>query len=278
LKKFIKGWLLPPKMLQKKIQFSNIMKLRKYDLSVIQKNSKLKEIHLGERCFILGNGPSINEIDILTLKGQNVFVMSSFYHHDQYLDFSPMYHALVDISDSHSEGNKFECLKEMSQRVVSQTLFFGIRNKTLIEKHDLFRGKTIYYVATLPKKRTFNIAEITATHSTGPLMALEVALYMGFSEIYLLGIDLNGVCTNSYNYFFDRKKLIVKDPEIAGDGKLNYRLSEALAGTQTHIKGFEEFEDYSKSANVKIYNLTQNSLLRMFEYKNIKDVIFDLQK
>ena len=48
-----------------------------------------KNIHAGERCFLVGNGPSINKTDLSLLKNENTFGFSRVYFHET---FSPKYY------------------------------------------------------------------------------------------------------------------------------------------------------------------------------------------
>ncbi|MGO7544076.1 hypothetical protein ACC680_37060, partial [Rhizobium ruizarguesonis] len=46
----------------------------------LSENRQLAGLHAGQRCFILGNGPSVNDLDLSRLQGENVVTVSSGYH------------------------------------------------------------------------------------------------------------------------------------------------------------------------------------------------------
>ena len=50
--------------------------------SLMQKNKRLHNTHAGERCFILGNGPSLRKIDLSILQNEFVFTVNFFTNAD----------------------------------------------------------------------------------------------------------------------------------------------------------------------------------------------------
>ena len=82
LKEFIKS-LSPPILLDiyHGIRFKLIyLKYRKYFI----KNKSLKDSMVGQRCFILGSGHSIDSVDINRFKNENIIGLNSFMFHNDY--------------------------------------------------------------------------------------------------------------------------------------------------------------------------------------------------
>src|SRR5438067_13410697 len=48
---------------------------------LLQRNSRFREAHAGNRCFVIGNGPSLAGQDIFPLEGEITFVMNTFFAH-----------------------------------------------------------------------------------------------------------------------------------------------------------------------------------------------------
>lgn len=272
IKNFIKEWLIPPKILLYILNFNNKFKIKRADLEVIKKNKDLKDIHNNQRCFIIGNGPSVNDVDILKIKNEVVFVLSSFYHSDKYKELSPVYHSIVNVVDAYSDMEKYLILKEMDDRTLSKKIFIGIGNKYIIDRYNLFENKDVYYIATANLPRKFSIDTVTGDYITNPLQALEIAFFMGFKEIYLLGIEYNEICSGNYSYFYGRSKMKFADPQVNDDNIPAVKLSVTLQATLKAVIGFEEFKDYADKENIKIYNLSKHSILKMFPYREFDDV------
>ena len=91
-------------------------------------------------------------------------------------------------------------------------------------------------------------------------VCLQLAVYMGFTEIYLLGTDCNYIIGSSNNHF-------IKDDVV--DNKNH--------GTELMIKAYECARDYANAHNIKIYNATRGGMLEVFERVNF-DSLFEERK
>ena len=267
VKLLVKDWFIPPKFWNMLSATKKYWYNLKYDLSVIKRNEDLKNKYFGKRCFILGNAPTIKNIDILKLKDEYVFVMSTFYNHPDYKKLNKTFHSSVHLTGAKSYKDQLNWLKAIEVNSPNtQIFFFGMEQKEVIEENNLFKGKKVYYIATLPGiKRSFNIAKLTRSYQTNVIQALEIAIYMGFKEIYLHSVNLNSVCTGTYEYFFDRKKLPHPDPEVSSDNicKDYVRLFESIFNA---IKEIWEVYLYAREKGVKIFYTNAESILKFLEY------------
>ena len=92
---------------------------------------------------------------------------------------------------------------------------------------------------------------------------------MGFSEIYLLGMDHNYICNNETNYRF-YKNGIHQNNESERITKGSSRTKKESLGI---YRVFSQYELLLKNSNTKIYNTSRNSLLDVFNYVTFNDVI-----
>src|SRR4051794_826279 len=67
-------------------------------LELSARNIELRDLHKGQRCFILCNGPSVKRQDIAGLRNEHVFSVSSGYHHPDYSIISPVYHFVPQLT------------------------------------------------------------------------------------------------------------------------------------------------------------------------------------
>jgi hypothetical protein len=137
--------------------------------------------HAGERCFIIGNGPSLRKTDLTKLQGEFTFGLNRIYLIFPELGFSTS--CLVSVNDLVLE----QCANEMKaldlpkyltwrsrhwfsddpQAVFVDTDFTGPENFSSEASSRIFEGFTVTYVA------------------------LQLAFHMGFSEAILIGVDHN---------------------------------------------------------------------------------------
>ncbi len=271
MKNFIKEWLLPPKISAILSSQISLYKTKKLDLNIIKKNSVLKNIHKGERCFILGNAPSIKDIDIKLLKNEHVFVMSTFYNHPDFNNLKPKYHSCVRIYNN--DKNIIKILKSLSDNVLSESvIFLDLFHKKIVKDNELFINNEVYYISTAIVNRKYNISKITKNYRTNPLQALEIAIYMGFKNIYLHGLDLNEACTQNYKYGF-KNNLVVKDYNNDVNKLSVRKQSEIFYNASFTYKEFEDYMKYAKVHNINIINLNEKGMLNMFTRKKLKEIL-----
>jgi hypothetical protein len=246
------------------------------DYRVIRKNIVWKDKYKGQRCFILGNAPTINDIDISVLENEHTFVMSTFYNHPDYDKLKKKIHTSVQLALK-NEDEKIEWMRKMDLHTrTTNDFFFALEEKKLIEKNHLFPDKNIFYIASAEKKRSFDITKITKSYITNIIQVFEIAMYMGFKDIYLHSVNVNAICgSGKYEYFFDRKALPVKDPGVRDDSMVKDLFLEMSAANDV----FQELKDiyeYAKKNKIKIYYTNKESLLKFFEYKPFDKVIVDI--
>jgi hypothetical protein len=150
---------------------------------------KFRDLHKGQRCFIIGNGPSLRQTDLSLLKGEITFGLNRIYLLFPELGFKTTY--LVSVNDLVLE----QCADEMKplqipkfitwrarqwlrndpQTIFLDTDYTGLENFSCDASGRLFEGSTVTYVA------------------------LQLAYYMGFEEVILVGVDHNFVTQGPAN-------------------------------------------------------------------------------
>ena len=140
IKKRIKQFI-PPILTNKIIYFRNYFNFLKYK-DLLLNNIKLKNIHKGERCFILGSGPSIINEDIMQLQNEIVFALNNFYVHP---DFSKImsgnkdnYYITAPIHPPQTEKEWKDWLCDMEENMPKNTtMIFGLnRDDTNIKCYN----------------------------------------------------------------------------------------------------------------------------------------------
>ena len=65
-------------------------------LNTIRRLGALQNIHKGERCFIIGNGPSLNQTDLTKLKNEYTFGLNRIYLAFPKMGFETTYYLCVN--------------------------------------------------------------------------------------------------------------------------------------------------------------------------------------
>ena len=146
----------------------NFLKKIKYQLDFLPfsktvfNNQQYRNKHKGERCFILGSGPSVSLEDLKPLRDEALIALNSFYvHHDYkkiFNDQKSKYHLIAPLSDPVSEDNWKEWFMEIQSNIPNSVkIFFGLNNrkpssKEIIDKHELFKDKNINWFFSTKNK------------------------------------------------------------------------------------------------------------------------------
>jgi len=227
------------------------------------KNTKNSEV--GNDCYIIAPGPSINKQDLTLLNGKNVMTISNLYRHDIYKSIPIKYHLLnrqvIHITMGHNtEEQLVGNLKYLETRLEKDTTIIAdIADKKLFEKYGLFEKTKIIWRGYTPWNRS-KILELDINNmpETRLLMesAIYVAMYMGFENIFILGMDMDYL-SNGTESFYNTKKALGK-MECLGEKKIrkirNWDAEFHLNRLNYTILKFKALYDYQEN----IYNLNAN--------------------
>ena len=263
----------------------------------LDKNKELKNKYLGKRCFIVGGGPSVKEIDLSQLSNELTFVVAEFDKNPQYNTLKPKFHILSD-STYFTEGKSeyWNQMFEKKNKSVSTdtTLFLNLEAKKYIDKRELFSKHKYYYVGTqgvMSENFDFNInlEKYLPWPKNSILLCIIIAVYLGFKEIYLLGCEHNFLSFNigqgqgkdlaySHNYKDELSDIdktndqVVKQFAVPRDLTMNYEAN--IAHILQLFKNYRLL--YKKISglypDIKIFNTTPNSYLDVFPMVNFEAI------
>lgn len=240
--------------------------LKKYYLSNLPNEIKVyKNKHDGQRCFIIGNGPSLTAEDLNLLKNEVTFAANRIYNIFDRTDWRPTYYVVQDTLLLNE-------IKEKANKVEAKKRFFPINMKWLYNydfKDDdvAFYLNLIGFYPDLPKFST-DISKQIYEGYTVTYGAIQLAVYMGFTEIYLLGVDFNySVTINNEGKIMKHKG--VKD-YFSDDNNENLNLPDL----EKSLLAFKAAEKFANENGLKIYNATRGGKLEVFERIEL-DVLFN---
>lgn len=79
-----------------KLKRKRLEKTNAQNIKLIASNVKYKDIHKGERCFIIGNGPSLKKLDLSLLKDEYTITVNQSPRIENFKDLHTTYHLWVD--------------------------------------------------------------------------------------------------------------------------------------------------------------------------------------
>lgn len=256
----------------------------------LRRNMALKNSNKG-RCFIIGNGPSIKNQDLLKLRNEQTFVVNTFWNHPQYKEINPKYYLIIDpdVFPVGNQNNNFfsdEILQKHELLTSHPTkFFFHTLGKEFVEKNKLFKDNSIYYLLNqgiLDDNLRFNIEidKVIPYTKNVIVAAIIIAAYMGFEEIYLLGCEHDFLAYPSQKHY-EKFPHFFKNPyDLSATEKTDY-YAMAIMPYEKHIySSLVLFKNYRllkeklaiEKPALKIYNATPNSFLDVFPMVKFEDI------
>ena len=236
---------------------------------------QFRDIHKGQRCFIIGNGPSLIPEDLNLIKDEISFASNRIYDIYSYTEWKPTYYAVQDIY----------VLEEISEEIqkeenASLKRFIIGNRKKIISPQMLNDEKNIFYYLDFKIsefdsiKFSSDVAKKVHNGGTVTYMLLQLACYMGFKEIYLLGVD------NNYGMLTDSEGRINTDLHVQNHFKQAKAYKKLRSNnidpkdlTYISTKAYEAAQEYTDQNGIKIYNCTRGGKLEVFERVKLEDVI-----
>lgn len=167
---------------------------------IVERNSSLRNRYCGERCFILGNATSLNEIDFNQLDNEYTFGCSNLFYHKNacqlnlsfYADLEPFYNAHYRPFVTRFVRKYFWTSVGNTWQNPNARFFVRVGSRRFLEKNGLLKERKVHYIKSLSpmlkaSKLINNLSErITFTDGSIYFM-IAAAIYMGFKELYLCG-------------------------------------------------------------------------------------------
>jgi hypothetical protein len=247
--------------------------------NIVANNQKLRDRHQGERCFILATGPSIKTQDLTLLKGETCIAVSNFFVHPDYQIIQPKYYCIAPYHQPITEKAFQSWLDELSLGIGNAEIFFSIKDRQRIENKIRFEQTKVNYLnLTGDWQQLFNyginLTKALPAPQSVPVMALQLSIYLGFKEIYLLGCDHDWILhINESRHFYQEEKHILTRQGYSEWSNDNYDFSNHC---QDYIKLWQAYKNIKNIAtkeNIKIFNATSTSLLDVFPIVNYKTIL-----
>lgn len=190
-----------------------------------------QSLHRGERCFILGNGPSLNQMDLSPLRNEYTFGLNRIYLMFDRLGFETSYYVAMNdlvIKQSIEPIKNIKCSKFINWR----TRHVFANDARIVFLYERF-------TPTFSRDLTNGIwGGATVTYA-----AIQIAYYMGFEQVILIGVDHNYETTGTPH------KVVVSqgadpnhfDPTYFSNGVL-WQLPDLSTSTIAYRMAKDEFE------------------------------------
>ena len=258
----------------------------------VQRNRQLKQRFPNpDRCFILGNGPSIKKQNLLLLKNEVTFACNFFNLHPQAAELAPTFYCFGDANtfipktfNENLEIDRTAWFVDICAKAPQTEFFVPYAAKDVIAAQQWFAGRRLWYVMQKGISTELNRASaeldriIPNGMGTVAAVAIPAALYMGFKKIYLLGCDCNWFVQAMAKEEFDREcdHFYDRNPYMKRESNLtDFGMEVELRCLSDHFKSLRLLMELAIEQGQEIWNATQGGLLDVFPRVRYESLFLD---
>ena len=240
----------------------------------------------------MGNGPSIDNVVFSLLKNEIVFGVNQIMDTKIFEELKLKYWVCTDSAffgktpndtkDFYKKIKKLkgtveECfvlaeyIKYIKQHHLDRILSFNYMDARM--KYDSLDCKLDLNEEILLDKFIFNGWSVL-------IYCIQIAIYMGFSEIYVLGCDqtllyyaMKDILENETQNYHAEMVSGDESKRIIGERMKNYGIKGLIKGNMITEKQFGILNRYCNKRGIKLYNLTEPSLLEELPKDKIENII-----
>ncbi len=219
-----------------------------------------RNCHAAQRCFIMGNGPSLARMDLSPLKHEITFGLNRIYLLFDKLPFEPSYYVCINelvLDQYHLEISRLKMPK-----------FLNWNKRSLFESND----STLFLRLSLGLSDNFsaNPGKLLWSGGTVTYAALQLAFYMGFTEVVLIGVDHRFSSTgipNKTEVRVDKKDNDHFHPHYFPQGT-KWQLPDLVRSEIAYTTADKFFRAHGR----RIYDATLNGGCNVFEKKDFSSL------
>ncbi len=220
----------------------------------IRRLAALKNIHKGQRAFIIGNGPSLKQTDLTKLKNEFTFGMNCIYLLFPELGFSSTY--FCSINDLVIEQFNDDILALPMPKFLAWRSHRHFNPQLPINQLPTF----VYTTYTGPRF-AHDVRGRVWEGATVTNLALQLAFHMGFEKVILIGVDHNFTSKGEAN------KIVISqgdDPNHVSPNYFGKGIRWQLPDLDTSEIGYALARDAYQKAGREVLDATVGGKLTIF--------------
>ncbi|ODR08513.1 hypothetical protein BHQ21_06800 [Mycobacterium sherrisii] len=217
-------------------------------------------MHAGERCVIIGNGPSLRETNLGLLRHEYTFGLNRIYMMFEELGFETTFHVVI---------NRYvveQCADEF--RNINAPLFTTAPNRGFLDG----AANTAYLnlIVGLWPYFSRDAARGVWEGYTVTYVAMQLAYYMGFSEVVLVGVDHRFAVSGKPNQLVESTGPDAShfDPRYFPKG-FKWQLPDLENSAVAYTLARKAFEDDGR----RIVDATVNGALTIFPKVSLEEAL-----
>lgn len=250
-------------------------------------NHELENIHKGKRCFVIGNAPSLNTQDLSVLKDEIVLTVNQISRNKQFKSLNTNYHFWADpgfFKENSKEGDKelLEVMMSVNTEGNRPVCFFPLEVKEFVSKKKLDQILNVRYFVPghilFDQYKKIDFSGMIPGMNTVVQYAIMLGIYMGCTEIYLLGCDCTGILSyietktdsGNFEYAYDISQAEAERMKAMLGG---VSCEQTFYGWAKIFEGYRLLGEYCKKRGIQLINSTNGGILDCLPRKKFENVV-----
>lgn len=223
-------------------------------LEVRKNNIKLKKYKKSDTCYVIGLGPSLKYVNLDMLDG-DIVTVNRYYKFDSEKRRKPTYYCVLDkafFGRNAAKELKTAVYQYPGSCFVLNGLYKPWCDKELSHKHLFY---SYMWNGAFTHKKKVDFTKVLPIANNVVNVAIMLAIYCEYKEIYLLGCDFNSFASPVSNHCY-------KDERSERLWKLDFELYCYSLIANSH----SELKRYADGKGIAIKNITKGSLIDAYDF------------
>ena len=224
---------------------------------------EFKDIHKGERGFIIATGPSLKVSDLDRLVGEVTFSCNKIFLAFDQTDWRPTYYSIIDRLVAQE-------MSEKVREIRSTKIFSGVTRPFIHDTDILWLRDLPSPVVDGNRVATFSTDLSVGTYGGATVVytLMQMAYYMGIQTLYLLGLDFKFTASPDTGKKTAAGEVILQQANEVNHFHPNYRQTQSY-WTQPRLdeqyKAFICAKQAFEADGRQILNASRQTALDVFE-------------
>lgn len=274
LRDLVREWIFPPAVWRAGrhvAERARLLTTNREEAALLARNAEFHDLYRGRRCFVIGNGPSIRRQDLSLLAGEITITMNWFNRHPVLDIWQPTFHC---VAEAGTEACWLDpsFLGRILDRLQPRAYFLRIDALSHVRRSAFPDRDRIHYVKIgdwSTDLRSLDLTRPLLPPTDTSILATMVAIALGCSPIYLLGLDYDWLSHRSLNrHFYD-----AEDPAETREDLSKQSYLQSIEVAQRQWKTHETLRRIARRRGQEIYNATGGGFLDTYPPASLNTVL-----
>lgn len=249
----------------------NVVRLLRYCMFQFSSDHKdlkaLKNKYAGERCFIVGNGPSLTTDDLEALKNEHCFAFNRIYETFDKTSWRPEFYMVLDNDVMRTVAKNMDKLDSKYKFLNVMATTMGVKKSDGVIFFCSFGPYKVKEFNYVKEKISEDVSKYISLNYSVTGAAVEMAIYLGFKEIVFVGMDHN------YSRYIDKDGIGHCDDSVTDYSLMTKHDFVYFIYKDALESCFKCYRKYCEEHGIKIVNATRGGKLEVFERTDLDGYI-----